>query len=243
MPWLLNSGDVFWLGYWWTKAIWHPKVLDVTMVAFEWMLLGRWEPICTHTAYPKYFMVVVESFEGSVKGIERVFCEDVLVCNITEVEKYVECFDDIWWNITLECIHEDLLGWVYWGGEIGQISTFMKAFELFLVHCLKLWPCLNLCRPGKSGTSTILLKLKIYLIILKFNTPLINLIKNSLSPWWPMHFLKVVFNPLDKVVFECPLDSLMKEVTGEEFVNIHCHTWEWPLVKSERNPLISRRSG
>jgi len=54
-----------------------------------------------------------------------------------------------------------------------------------------------------------------------------------------MYFLEVVFNPLDKVIFERPLDSLMKEVTGEEFVNISTweshHKWLWDF---DENVLI-----
>jgi hypothetical protein len=30
----------------------------------------------------------------------------------------------------------------------------------------------------------------------------------------------VILNPLDKVIFECPLDGLMEEVRGEKFVDI-----------------------
>ena len=66
-------------------------------------------------------MVVVESAEGGIKGIKRIFCEDILACNITEIEKRVESFDDIWQNATLECIHKNLAGISVrrWWSQVG----------------------------------------------------------------------------------------------------------------------------
>lgn len=56
----------------------------------------------------KDFTVVVESFKGSIEGVERIFSEDILMCDVTEVEECIEGFDDVHVYMAFKCIHKDL---------------------------------------------------------------------------------------------------------------------------------------
>ena len=61
------------------------------------------------TTCPKNFTVMVKSSKRSVEGIEATFSDNILMCDITEIEEHVEGLDDIPGHIALECVHEDLV--------------------------------------------------------------------------------------------------------------------------------------
>ena len=61
-----------------------------------------------HTTCLKDFMVVMESFEGDIKGIEGIFSENILACNVAEIEECFECLGDIHRDIAFECVQKDL---------------------------------------------------------------------------------------------------------------------------------------
>jgi len=59
------------------------------MVVLERMLAGERKSIWTNATDAEDFTVVVESSEGGIKGVERIFSKDVLACDITEVEECI----------------------------------------------------------------------------------------------------------------------------------------------------------
>jgi len=89
------------------------------MVVLEGMLLGKGEPVWAYTTCPKDFTVVVKPLECSVKSAERIFRENILACDVTEVEEGIEGLDDIGRYITFKCVDEDLAGLSIWSGTVN----------------------------------------------------------------------------------------------------------------------------
>ena len=50
--------------------------------------------------------------------------------------------------------------------------------------------------------------------------PVVDLIKYCFSFCWSMPQCKVCANPVNEVVFKCPLDELVKKVGGNQLVDI-----------------------
>jgi len=55
-------------------------------------------------------MVVMKSSEGGIEGIERIFRENTLVRDITEVEERAQRLDDLHMSTTFKRVHKDLGG-------------------------------------------------------------------------------------------------------------------------------------
>lgn len=53
---------------------------------------------------------MVESSECDVKGVEGIFSENILACNVAEVEECIKSLDDVRMYIAFECVDEDLAG-------------------------------------------------------------------------------------------------------------------------------------
>lgn len=94
------------------------------------MLVGKRESIWAHTTHAKDFMVVMEPSECGIEGIKRIFCENVLACNITTVKECVQRLDDVHMHITLKHIHEDLI----------ELSTLRRnsGVVYYLHKCLRI---------------------------------------------------------------------------------------------------------
>jgi hypothetical protein len=52
------------------------------------------------------------------------------------------------------------------------------------------------------------------------NSPPINFIQNSFALCLPMHIFKILYHPLNEVVLEYPLYDLVKEVRGDQFIDV-----------------------
>jgi len=64
-------------------------------VMFEGVLTGEREPFGPHATLPKDFAIMVESVEGGVESVERLFSQNTLAGDVAEVEERVEGLDDI----------------------------------------------------------------------------------------------------------------------------------------------------
>ena len=63
-------------------------------VMFEGVLTGEREPFGPHTTLLKDFAIMVESVEGRVESVERLFSQNVFAGDVAEVEECVEGLDD-----------------------------------------------------------------------------------------------------------------------------------------------------
>jgi len=52
------------------------------------------------------------------------------------------------------------------------------------------------------------------------DSPPINFVQNHFAPRLSVLFLEITDNPLNKMVFEHTLDELVKQVWGDEFVDV-----------------------
>lgn len=98
----------------------------------------------------------------------------------------------------------------------------MSAFESSPVHCLKPRPCGKRRRPAKAGTAAILYTTSsIDSTHDKMNhLPSIDIIHDALCIFLRVHLVEVLLNPINQVVFECPFDKLVKDIGGNEFVDV-----------------------
>ena len=80
------------------------------VVMFEGVLTGEREPFGPHTTLLKDFAIMVESVEGRVESVERLFSQNIFAGDVAEVEERVEGRDDIGMYEAFKCSNKYLAG-------------------------------------------------------------------------------------------------------------------------------------
>jgi hypothetical protein len=155
--------------------------------------------------------------------LEDWFCDSITSNNITCLNEGGDALNHSRREITGNCRKIDL----YMISRMAMyttelVYTFMSAFESLPVHWLKSRPSGKRRIPGKAGTAA---KLLTQLFSNqqrehKWDRPMINIFNNLFCTRSPMLNLQVLVDPFHKVIFEDPLDKLVKNVGCKKFMNI-----------------------
>jgi hypothetical protein len=96
----------------------------------------------------------------------------------------------------------------------------MSAFESSPVHCLNPRPSGKRRKLGNEGVAAILGGTNQRSHINKRSIPSINVCENLLCLTLAVMSLNVFLHPVDEMILECPLDNLMEDIRGQEFMDI-----------------------
>ena len=125
----------------------------MTTIVCEGMLPGKGESIWADTTCPEDFTVVVEPLQCVVERIEGVFCENVLACDITEIEECIEGLDDIRRYVTFECMDENLATVNIRGSTVAATLHLHQRLRIIAGPLLEVPSLFKSSEAGKEGSQ------------------------------------------------------------------------------------------
>jgi len=114
------------------------------------MLPWKREPIWADTTFPKDLTVVMEPFKRSVEGIKRIFGENILACDVTEVKECIKGLNDVRGDVTFKCMDEDLIGISMQSVAVKVIPYLHQHLGVITRPLLEIPPLLKPSEPRKE---------------------------------------------------------------------------------------------
>jgi hypothetical protein len=74
--------------------------------------------------------------------------------------------------------------------------------------------------PGKIGTAERLPNVRLLNHLKTYGLPVINILNNFFSAGCSICVLQILVNPFDQMILENSFDKLVKDIRGEQFVDI-----------------------